>query len=176
MACLYRGEGIIRIVMLDEVVANPGLVTPSEYGREVDLSGSDIDHGAIRGHVFDMDQWESAGILSKIFEGVSTAFENPKEVHLELHEWIGMRQHDVEGNLALDQREFEVVIVISKRDAGRMRMLGRDVEAIGHPSKIIETFPTIGVNVCHDDVLVPDGRGIVHDHLPLILHLLDANV
>ena len=120
-----------------------------------------------------MHRRKPSRIPRKIFQGITAAPDDPKEVHLQQHVLaIAFGNQHVVGDLALEKREFRRMIVIPKRDSRLPRPFPSSVEHIG-----CTLVPRNGLGhrpgqTGADQVVVPDHVGGLEDGSPVVTQYL----
>ena len=174
------GEGVARgLVLLVEVVPDPGLGGFPENRREIDGPAAEVGKVPPRGgiHVLDVDQGEPARPAREVVERIPPALDGPVEVQLEPDQpGIGLPKQDIERNPALQRHEFEVVIVVAERQPMAEGGFARPVEPFRHPLPGIQAGPVGCAQEGYHDVLLPDRRGLLEGPFPGLVHRPKAHV
>src|SRR5690606_6154704 len=120
VAGLDAGEWVFGVVVLHDVMLQPGLLRGGEDGGEVDLARTDRYHiflAADVGYVFDVAQVEAARVAGEVVERVFARLHDPEEVEFNRHEVrVGVFEQRVEGDGTVYFLELEVVVVIAEPD------------------------------------------------------------
>src|SRR5262245_38665818 len=160
------GERVWGLVVLDEVVLDPGLLTTVEDRLPRDRARPHVDHAVLGwpAGVLDVDHREPARPAREVREGILTALRDPVEIHLERNvPRLATLEEDVVGNSILEGDELEGVVVIREAHPALEGLLADPVEEVGGRAIAVEGAPLLLGKPGHDDIPLTDGhRGIEH--------------